>query len=162
MGTRTSIALSAMSRRRKSKTARSIIDWSGKYESCSLYSPSRARATIERAKRGICALGKGITFIIVYYGSDYAGGWQSLDSPLRTVTTLDRFGLITWDSGEPMLRMLKPDELVRAMGATAAYKLAQGTRRDKIKLCGNGVRSPIMERLFKYMSQHHFTTAAAA
>ena len=148
--------------RRKSKTARSIIDWSGRYESRSLYSPRRARATIERAERGISALGKGVDFIIVYYGSDYAGGWQSLESPLRTVTTLDRFGLITWESGEPMLRMLQPDELVSAMGATAAYKLAQGTRRDKIKLCGNGVCPPIMEVLFKYMSQCHFTTAAAA
>ena len=61
-----------------------------------------------------------------------------------------------------MLRMLQPDEIFRAMGTTAAYKLARGTRRDKIQLCGNGVCSPVMERLFKYMSQHHFTTAAAA
>ena len=33
-------------------------------------------------------LGKYIPFIIVYYGSDYAGGWQKLDAPLRTVTTV--------------------------------------------------------------------------
>ena len=30
-------------------------------------------------------------------GSDGAGGWQSLDRPLRTLTTLDRFGLVTWN-----------------------------------------------------------------
>ena len=144
---------------RKQRTARSIIDWSGKYESRFLYSTRRAQATIERAERGINALGKGADFLIVYYGSDYAGGWQSLDAPLRTITTLDRFGLITWKSGRPMLRMLQPDELVRAMGATAAYKLTLGTRRDKIKLCGNGVCSPVMEALFKFMSRQHFTAA---
>ena len=148
--------------RRKTRTARSIIDWSSRYKSRPLYSPRRAKATIERAERGISVLGKGVDFIIVYYGSDYAGGWQHLDSPLRTVTTLDRFGLITWESGEPMLRMLQPRELIKAMGAPTTHKVNQGTRRDKIRLCGNGVCSPVMELLFKLLSQRHFTKAVPA
>ncbi len=145
--------------RRKTRTARSIIDWSGRYKSRPLHSPRRAKATIERVERGISVLGKGVDFIIVYYGSDYAGGWQPLNSPLRTITTLDRFGLITWDSGEPMLRMLQPRELIKAMGAPATHRIIQGTRRDKIRLCGNGICPPVMEQLFKYMSQRHFTEA---
>jgi hypothetical protein len=39
-----------------------------------------------------------------------------LDRRLRTLTTLDRFGLVTWEGREPMLRMLQVDELRRAMG----------------------------------------------
>ncbi len=52
----------------------------------------------------------------LYYGSDAAGGWQTLDRPLRTLTTLDRFGLIRWDGSTPTLRMLQVPELARAMG----------------------------------------------
>jgi DNA (cytosine-5)-methyltransferase 1 len=71
---------------------------------------------IERADRAIKSLGGGRPFLIVYYGSDGAGGWQSLDRPLRTLTTLDRFGLVTWDGREPMLRTLQVEELLHAMG----------------------------------------------
>lgn len=138
---------------RKRKPASTIIDSTGKYRSRPLNSPRRARATIERAERAIDALGTLIPFFIVYYGSDYAGGWQPLENPLRTVTTLDRFGLVTWESTIPMLRMLQPHELVRAMGATSAFKFAPGTRRDKIKLCGNGVCSPVMEAIFRFISE---------
>jgi len=135
--------------KRSIKPARSIIDWSEKYKSRPLYTKNRAQATIDRAERAIKTLGQGKDFIIVYYGSDYAGGWQSLDVPLRTVTTLDRFGLVTWKSSVPYLRMLQPPELLKAMGAGSKHKLAHGTRREMIKLCGNGVCSPVMEMIFK-------------
>lgn len=134
---------------RSPKSARSIIDWSGKYKSQPLYKANRADATIERAERAINQLGRKRDFIIVYYGSDYAGGWQSLDAPLRTVTTLDRFGLVTWNGNVPYLRMLQPPELLKAMGAGSKHLLPHGSRREKIKLCGNGVCSPVMEMIFK-------------
>lgn len=135
--------------KRNNKSARSIIDWTGKYKSLPLHSDNRAPATIARAEKAIEELGSGVDFIIVYYGSDYAGGWQSLDAPLRTVTTLDRFGLVTWNGDTPCLRMLQPPELLKAMGAGAKHLLPHGSRRDKIKLCGNGVCSPVMEMIFK-------------
>ncbi|WP_105101276.1 DNA cytosine methyltransferase [Microbulbifer pacificus] len=137
------------------KNARSVIDWSGKYKSTPLYKPGRAQATIERAERAMEALGHGKDFIIVYYGSDYAGGWQSLDAPLRTITTLDRFGLVTWDGTTPYIRMLQPPELLKAMGAGSKHTLPHGNRREKVKLCGNGVCSPVMEMIFKQISQIH-------
>ena len=133
--------------------AASIIDWQASYGARPLYTPRRARATLERAERAISALGRNVPFIIVYYGSDYAGGWQGLDVPLRTVTTLDRFGLVTWRSGEPYLRMLQPPELLRAMGAGPDHLLPAGTRREKVRLCGNGVCSPVMEAVFTRIRQ---------
>ncbi|ANF57241.1 DNA cytosine methyltransferase [Halotalea alkalilenta] len=135
--------------KREVKPAHSVIDWSGKYKSRPLYAENRAQATIERAERAIKKLGRKKDFIIVYYGSDYGGGWQSLDIPLRTVTTLDRFGLVTWKDNTPYLRMLQPPELLKAMGVGSKHELPHGNRRDKIKLCGNGVCSPVMEMIFK-------------
>ena len=135
------------------KNAASIIDRSGKYQRQPLYNNGRARATLERAQRAIDALGKGVPFIVVYYGSDYAGGWQAIDVPLRTVTTIDRFGLITWEGKVPYLRMLQPSELLKAMGVGLTHKLNHGSRRDKIKLCGNGVCSPVMEVIIRRIGQ---------
>ena len=62
-----------------------------------LRSENRAKATIERAERAITALGVRKAFLLVYYGSDAAGGWQRLTAPLRTLTTLDRFAYVKPD-----------------------------------------------------------------
>lgn len=145
--------------------ASEIIDWSGKYPSRPLFDERRAIPTRMRAERAIAALGPGVPFLIVYYGSDGAGGWQPLSRPLRTLTTLDRFGLVTWHGGEAMLRMLQPSELIRAMGfdraiAGESYRLPVGTRRDRIKLLGNGVCPPVMQAIVEHMTGVGTTEAA--
>lgn len=136
------------------KSARDIIDWEANHPVTLLRKPGRAQATLDRAERAIAELGEDIPFLIVYYGSDYAGGWQTLDAPLRTVTTVDRFGLVTWKDKTPYLRMLQPDELVLAMGGSNEHKLPHGSRRDKVKLCGNGVCSDVMTAIFQWISLH--------
>lgn len=134
------------------RNAASIIDWSGRYRSTPLYNGRRAQPTLERAERAMKALGRNVPFLIVYYGSDHAGGWQSIDVPLRTVTTVDRFGLVTWKEDQPLLRMLQPDELLAAMGAGSDHILPYGTRRDKVRLCGNGICSSVMEAVFRWIA----------
>lgn len=138
---------------KQSQAAVDIIDWSGKYQSRPLRRKGRAQATLDRAQRAINTLGKGKPFIIVYYGSDYAGGWQRIDAPLRTITTIDRFGLVTWEDNVPYLRMLQPSELLRAMGGGETHTLPHGSRRDKVKLCGNGVCAPAMEVIFRHINK---------
>jgi len=145
---------------RTPRTARSILDPVGTWKSRPLYRPGRALATIERAERAIAALGRGRSFLIVYYGSDGSGGWQGLDQPLRTMTTLDRFGLVTWDAGEPMLRMLQVSELRRAMGFTNSFKL-EGRRRDKVRLLGNGVAPPVMKAIVSQLCRDQDMAIAA-
>ncbi|MGI2259677.1 DNA cytosine methyltransferase [Shewanella sp. GXUN23E] len=142
----------------KKAAAKSFIDFSGKYKSTPLYTEKRAKATLERAERGISALGKGVNFLIVYYSTDYAGGWQRIDEPLRTITTVDRFGLVTWKEDIPYLRMLQPEELKLAMGATKRHQLAVGNRRDKVKMCGNGVCSTVIETLFNKIKSIEYST----
>lgn len=136
------------------RTANDAIDWGAGFRTAELRRKGRAKPTLARADRAIDTLGRNVPFIIVYYGSDYAGGWQPLDVPLRTVTTLDRFGLVTWSRGVPQLRMLQPSELLRAMGGGPEHILPFGNRRDKIKLCGNGVCCAVMTALFKWIGKH--------
>lgn len=126
------------------RSARRILDPAGTWPSTPLKNGRRAGATLARAARAIKVLGKGVPFLIVYYGSDGSGGWQPLDKPLRTLTTLDRFGLVTWEGNTPMLRMLQVPELKRAMGFDDDYRLGFGSRRDKIRILGNGVCPPVM------------------
>jgi DNA (cytosine-5)-methyltransferase 1 len=83
------------------------------------------KPTLERAARAIHALGEGVTFLIVYYGSDAPEVGRPFNRPLRTPTTLDRFGLVTGHNDEPMLRMLQADEFKRAMGFPTAHGIRQ-------------------------------------
>ena len=131
------------------RTAREILDPIGTWARGPLNSKKRAKPTLERAKRAISELGRGKPFLIVYYGSDGSGGWQRLDRPLRTMTTLDRFGLVEWEDDTPMLRMLQVPELMRAMGLEDSFTLPCGSRRDRIKLLGNGVCAPVMEAIVR-------------
>ncbi len=137
---------------RQPRTANDIIEWEAGHKSTPLYRAGRAIATLERAERAIATLGANVPFIIVYYSSDYAGGWQPLNVPLRTITTVDRFGLVTWRDNEPFLRMLQPSELLQAMGGGQEHVLPHGSRREKVKLCGNGVCSDVMTAIFLWIS----------
>jgi len=135
--------------RRKRRTAQEIIDGNGAYQYSPLRTERRASATLERADRAIAKLGARSPFLLVYYGSDAAGGWQRLDVPLRTITTLDRFAYVKPDGVEHLMRMLQPAELKRAMGWPKKFRINHGTRRDKVKLVGNAVCPPVMKTIVK-------------
>lgn len=136
----------------KYRSALNAVCLDGPWASKPLRAPGRAVGTLERAQRGIDAVGRN-PFLIVYYGSDGSGGWQTLDRPLRTLTTLDRFGLVTWQGREPMLRMLQVDELRKAMGFPDSYLFDVGSRRDRIKLIGNAVAAPVMTAIVETLSE---------
>ena len=119
------------------------------------------RAPRRRNEAGIRDLCKGMDFLVLYYGSDRAGGWQTLDRPLRTLTTLDRFGLVQWDGPKATLRMLQVPEIKRAMGLPASYRLDRGTRRDKIKVLGNGVCAPVMKAVVQSLTRERSMLMAA-
>ena len=140
-------------------TAGDVLDPPGSWEARPLYRKGRASETLARAKRAMDELGEGIPFLIVYYSMDGGGGWQSLERPLRTLTTLDRFGLVEWQQGEPTLRMLQVPELQRAMGFSKDYQMIRGSRRDRIKLLGNGVCPPVMQHIVAELTGSVRTTS---
>lgn len=124
-----------------------ILDKTEKYKMTPLRRPNRAKETLARADRAIAELGGNTSFLIVYYGTDGGGGWQRMDSPLRTITTVDRFAYVRPGPQGHMMRMLQPDELRKAMGFPEKYNFPNVTRREKVKLMGNAVCSPVMEAI---------------
>ncbi|MCP1117010.1 DNA cytosine methyltransferase [Robbsia andropogonis] len=93
-------------------------------------------------------------FLLSYYGTDQA---PQLGGPLATVTSRDRFGLVTIHGQDYQivdigLRMLTPRELYLAQGFPASYVIgdnpSQGlslTKSAQVRMCGNSV-SPVMSR----------------
>lgn len=130
-----------------------ILEQASKYRLTPLRQPRRADATLARADRAIESVGKKSPFLIVYYGSDHAGGWQPLDRPLRTITTLDRFAYVTIKRSEHFMRMLQVPELKAAMGMPSSFSLGASTRRDSIKMIGNGVCPPVMRAVIETLTR---------
>jgi DNA (cytosine-5)-methyltransferase 1 len=123
-------------------------DWS--YRFTPVDNGKRAANTIKRAQRAVEAIGGDQAFVMVYYGSDGAGGFQTLDRPLRTITTLDRFSLVRPNCEGHEMRMLQPSELALAMGFPRNYAWPDNaTRRDCIKLIGNAVCPPVMRAVVR-------------
>jgi DNA (cytosine-5)-methyltransferase 1 len=80
-------------------------------------------------------------FIVKYYKT---GRSVSIDDPLDTITTKDRFMLVEPKTGKPvaeldiLFRMLQPHELAGAQGFPSDYQFC-GTREDRVKQIGNAV-----------------------
>jgi DNA (cytosine-5)-methyltransferase 1 len=132
---------------KKRRTVLDILDVHGTWPESRLFTEKRAIATVARARNAIKTLGSNAEFLIVYYGAGGDKSWQSLDRPLRTVTTNDRFALVRKDKNKWVMRMLQPSELSRAMALPDQHYFALSTRSDKIKLCGNGVCSSVMKSI---------------
>lgn len=146
-----------VSRQQLEKPVQDIIDTSGKYRLSPLKKKGRAENTIASAERAISVVGNDTPFLLVYYGSARKGngGWQRIDEPLRTITTLDRFAYVTQRQGQHFMRMLQPEELKLAMGFSSDFNLSgvDGlVRRDRIKLMGNGVCPPVMEAIVRSLT----------
>ena len=98
-------------------------------------------------------------FLMKYYG---VYQYPRLGEPLSTVTTRDRFGIVTVE-GEPYeivdigMRMLTPRELFKAQGFPADYEIEMGvfadgsrralTKTAQVRMCGNSVCPPIAAAL---------------
>lgn len=129
------------------QTVWDILAPEGTYKMTPLRIERRAKDTLARADRAIAELGPDKSFLIVYYGTDGAGGWQRMSEPLRTITTVDRFAYVKPTPEGHMMRMLQPEELRKAMGFPNSYRFPQVSRRDRVKLMGNAVCSPVMEAI---------------
>lgn len=88
------------------------------------------------------AIGLVEPFIVKYYGSERDG--ESINQPLATVTSKDRFMLVEPKTGRAiaeidiLFRMLQPHELSAAMGFPKSYQFS-GNRGDQVKQIGNAV-----------------------
>ncbi len=96
-------------------------------------------------------IGEVRAFLIKYYGTDQD---PQLREPLHTVTTKDRFGIVTVKGEDYVIadigmRMLQPRELYRAQGFPDSYRidlLVDGkplTKTAQVRMCGNSVCPPL-------------------
>lgn len=103
-------------------------------------------------------IGEVRAFLLKYYGNEKQG--VGLDESLHTVTTNDRFGLVTVEGVDYRIvdigmRMLQPHELYAAQGFPSWYIIDQdyrGTKyaKDKqVARCGNAVPPPFAEALVR-------------
>ncbi|MFQ6279798.1 DNA cytosine methyltransferase [Yersinia enterocolitica] len=103
-------------------------------------------------------IGEIRAFLLKYYGNEKEG--VSLNDPLHTVTTNDRFGLVTVEGIDYQIvdigmRMLQPHELYAAQGFPSWYIIDRdytGTKyaKDKqVARCGNAVPPPFAEALVR-------------
>ena len=91
-------------------------------------------------------------FLVAYYGNEKEGA--TLFDPMRTVTSKERFGLVTVAGTEYVIadigmRMLAPRELFRAQGFPDSYKIdipfngKPLTKTAQVRMCGNSVCPPM-------------------
>ena len=111
------------------------------------------------------------SFLLAYYGTDQS---QGLADPLATVTSRDRFGLVTIQGQDYQivdigLRMLQPRELFRAQGFPDDYIIgddpAQGlklTKSAQVRMCGNSVCPPMAKALILANFAHEREIARVA
>ncbi|OHV96614.1 hypothetical protein AKG95_18080 [Janthinobacterium lividum] len=110
-------------------------------------------------------------FLLSYYGTDQA---PEIDGPLATITSRDRFGLVTIHGQDYQivdigLRMLQPRELFRAQGFPDDYIIgddpAQGlklTKSAQVRMCGNSVCPPMAKALILANFAHEREIARVA
>lgn len=103
-------------------------------------------------------IGEVRAFLLKYYGNEKEG--VSLDESLHTVTTNDRFGLVTVEGIDYQIvdigmRMLQPHELYAAQGFPSWYIIDKDYRGNKyakdkqVARCGNAVPPPFAEALVR-------------
>jgi DNA (cytosine-5)-methyltransferase 1 len=122
--------------------ARKLVDWkSGSWSA--IDRPGRAESTLRRIQAGRDRFGD--RFITAFYGNDRG---RSLEKPLGTVTTRDRFGLVDGDR----MRMLTVEEYRKAMGFPAEYQLPR-SRKTAIHLLGNAVCPPVAAEIVRQIQE---------
>jgi DNA (cytosine-5)-methyltransferase 1 len=122
---------------KKHRAADTIIDWDSPYFK-RIDSKERADVVMRQVANGRKTFGD--RFLVVYNGSEKNG--RSIEKPLPTVTTNDRLAVVNGD----MIRLLKPEELKRAMGFPKTYQLPEH-HKDCVKLLGNAVCPPVAEEV---------------
>lgn len=133
VGTRAAHPINLDLARRSFVSAANIIDFrAGKWSQ--IDRPGRSLATLARIRAGRATHGN--RFLAAYYGNEKGG--RSIDRPIGTITTRDRWAVIDGDR----MRMLSLPEAKRAMGFPDDYLLPEN-KREAMHMLGNAVCPPV-------------------
>lgn len=95
-----------------------------------------AAKSVERIEAAVRRQGREC--LVPYYGSRSSHAGRSLDRPIGTLTTRDRYVVVRGD----VARVLTVDEQLALSGFPAGYRLT-GSRRDRVAQIGNAVPPPL-------------------
>ena len=127
--------------RREHRPAASVIDFeAGRWSA--IDKPGRSERTLRRIEAGQRV--HGSRFVAPYYGSGSGETGRSLNRPLGTITTRDRWSVIDGDR----MRMLTATECRAAMGFPEGYRLPE-QHREAVHLLGNAVCPPVAADLIQ-------------
>lgn len=114
-------------------------------------------------------------FLTAFYGNERDG--TSIDNPLRTIPTRDRFGLVTvgqqqYQIADIGFRMLQPHELFKAQGFPESYIFSYGidehgntlklTKTEQTRMVGNSVPPQLSRALVLANFAHESKIKGAA
>ena len=138
--------------------AKHYTERSGQVQAASLFDPCPTVTSIDHNALVTATLNTGDrstdvrAFLCAYYGNEKDG--QDLFSPVRTVTTKDRYGLVTVNGelheiSDIGMRMLAPRELYRAQGFPDSYRIDLEfngkplSKTAQVRMVGNSVAPPV-------------------
>jgi DNA (cytosine-5)-methyltransferase 1 len=113
-------------------------------------------------------------FLTAFYGNEKDG--NSVQEPLRTIPTRDRFGLVTINQQQYQItdigfRMLQPAELFKAQGFPASYIFDRGidacrveirlTKTEQTRMVGNSVCPQLSRALVEANFKHELAYRGA-
>lgn len=132
---RAAVPLKLQLRERAHVPASSFIDWAtGRWSPVA--KPRRAHATLRRVASG--RMSHGDRFVMPYYGGGSGLTGRSLDRPIGTITTRDRWAVVDGDR----MRMLTARECGAAMGFPDDYVMPR-THAQAVHMFGNAVCPPV-------------------
>lgn len=135
VGTRSRHPIQLTMPQREHVPVNAVIDWhSGGWSQ--VEKPRRAHKTLARVLAGRFRYGP--RFVMPYYSSGSGLTGRSVDRPIGTITTRDRYAVVDGDR----MRMLTTDECRAAMGFPADYQLPE-RHRDAVHMLGNAVCPPV-------------------
>jgi DNA (cytosine-5)-methyltransferase 1 len=109
-----------------------VIQWDA-YPWNPIDRPGRSLSTLRRAAAGRAEFGD--RFVAPFYGCGSGLKGRSIDRPIGTITTRDRWAVFDGDR----MRMLQITEYMAGMGFPSGYKLPLKPKRLAIHLLGNAV-----------------------
>ncbi len=135
IATRSRHPISLHIKKRPHVHVRSIIEWE-RWNWSPIEKPGRSQKTLQRVANARKEFGP--RFVMPYYSSGSGLTGRSLDRPIGTITTVDRWAIVD----DQKMRMFQPTEYRLGMGFPADYWLPK-TRSKAIHLLGNAVCPPM-------------------
>lgn len=135
VGTRSKHPIELTMPQRAHAPAAGVIDFgAGRWSP--IHQPGRSLATLQRIEAGRRKFGR--RFVMPYYGSGSGLTGRSLERPIGTITTKNRWGVVDGDA----MRMLLAAETCGFMGFPASYLYPDGVTLATF-MFGNAVCPPV-------------------